>query len=409
MSRIDKIRNKVKSFPLTPGVYLMKDAEGKVIYVGKAGSLRKRVLSYFSSRNYPKTESLIFNVADIEYINCQSQEQALILEASLIKEKKPRYNVSLKDDKSYPYIEITKEKFSRVQVCRIKGKTSSILFGPYPNAGPLRPALNLLRKIFPFRTCRVMPKTACLFYHLQMCPAPCVQNILLADYRKNIQAICRLLKGERRVLLSDLKNQMKAASVSLKFEKAAKLRDKILAIENLYGGKPNVHELICLKDALKLEHTPLVIEGIDIANLSGSSASGSVVVFRDGVPDKNNYRQYRIKSVNRIDDYAMIQEVVRRRYSRLKDEKWPLPDLVVIDGGLGHVATAKQVLDELGLNIRVIGIAKENEEIWFPQAYQGLRLSRESLALQLIQRIRDEAHRFCRRYHFVLRKKKMVE
>jgi excinuclease ABC subunit C len=387
----------------------MKDAGGKVIYVGKAGSLRKRVLSYFSSRNYPKTESLISNVTDIEYINCQSQEQALILEASLIKEKKPRYNVSLKDDKSYPYIEVTREKFPRVQVCRIKGKTSSILFGPYPNAGPLRPALNLLRKIFPFRTCRIMPKAACLFYHLKMCPAPCVQNISIADYRKNVQAICRLLKGERRVLLSDLKKQMNAASAGLKFETAAKLRDKILAIENLYGGKPNVHELVCLKDALKLEHTPLVIEGIDIANLSGTSASGSVVVFRDGYPDKNNYRQFRIKTVAGIDDYAMIKEVVRRRYSRLKSENRPLPDLIVIDGGLGHVGAAKQVLDELGLNIALIGIAKENEEIWFPGAASGLRLPRENLALQLIQRIRDEAHRFCRRYHFVLRKKKMVQ
>lgn len=398
---------KVKSFPLSPGVYIMKSDQGTVLYVGKAVSLKKRVRSYFSSNNSLKTSALLENVYDIEFIECHSQAQALILEAALIKEKKPKYNVALRDDKSYPFIEITREQFPRVFLSRPKEKNTHILFGPYAHVGLVKSALKLIRKIFPYRSCVCLPRHACLFYHLNLCPAPCVGKISAQHYEENIKNICYVLSGRRKELIEMLEQKMQVLAANQQFEEASALRDKLVALSNLYGGAEVGHELIALRDVLSLKNIPLVIEAIDISCLGGKVAYGSVVVLRGGKPDNTSYRSYRIKEVEKTDDYAMIGEVVRRRYSRLKNEEKSLPDLIVIDGGKGHVERAKQELDAISVFIPVIGIAKQNEEIWFPGSVHPVRISKENPGLHVIQRIRDEAHRFARKYHVRRRQKEM--
>ncbi len=400
------IQEKVKHLPLSSGVYLMKSSKGKVLYVGKASSIKKRVASYFSPKVDPKTRKLIDQTADIDYIECDSPEQALILEAALIKENRPKYNIALRDSKSYPYIEITKDKFSRIFVSRPKGKRNSILFGPYPVAKNLKPALVLIRKIFPYRSCRNMPKTPCLFYHLKLCPAPCAGKVSAKEYNEIIRNISKILKGQRRQLVKKLKEKMKKLSSQKKFEEAAEVRNTILAIENLYKGKPKEHQVITLKEVLGLKKIPLVIEAIDISSLGAQDSVGSVVVFKEGTPDKSSYRRFLIKEVEGQDDYAKIAEVVRRRYRRLKKENKQLPDLIIIDGGKGHVVVAGKELKKLELPIAIIGIAKKNEEIWFPDSQKSLFISKDNPGLHLVQRARDEAHRFAHSYQLTRRKKK---
>ena len=412
----NKSSNEIKQLPLGPGVYIMKSKKGKILYVGKAISLRKRVSSYFFGSCDSKTDSLLKNTENIDYIECENPQQALILEAALIKEKKPKYNISLRDNKSYPYVEITKEKFPRIFISRPKSKTKNILFGPYPQVKTLKAALALVRKVFPYRSCRNMPKSACLFSHLKLCPAPCLvgeaiplgRKISLSDYKNNIRNICKILKGERKKLVRELTAKMKKFSETKNFEKAAFLRDKLVAIDNLYKGKPKVHEIIALKEALGLIHLPLSIEGVDISSLGRCDCVGSIVVFRDGVPDKNSYRRFCIKAAKKRDDYGMVAEVLRRRYSRLRDEKSPLPDLVIIDGGKGHLSRANKELRALGIFIPLIGIAKKNEEIWVPSAKTPLLISRDNPGMRLIQRVRDEAHRFAHAYGLLLREKRVL-
>ncbi len=401
------IREKIKSLPDSCGVYVMLSEKGEVLYIGKATSIRKRVQSHF--RDFlGKSKVFMDKVADVKYILCDTEEQALLLEASLIKEKKPKYNIDLKDDKSYPYIVITKEKFPAIYVARPKNKKDIAVFGPYPNAKLLRSALQLIRRIFPFRSCMRLPKKVCLYYHLGLCPGVCEEKIDEETYREILDNICKILAGERKKLLEKLQLQMEKLVREKRFEEAAQIRDKLLSISKLYTGKSEGNEIIILRDVLHLKKIPFIIEAIDIASISGKEATGSVVVFKEGYPDKSSYRQYRIKKVKSIDDYQMIAEVVERRYRRLKEEKKELPDLIVIDGGKGHVNKAYCVLKRLELDIPLIGIAKKNEEIWFPHKKNPLVLSKDSIALHLLQRIRNEAHRFARRYHKILRRKKML-
>ncbi len=403
-----KISNGVKKLPLGPGVYIMKSKRGKVIYVGKASSLRKRVSSYFSKAVDSKTNSLLKAVDDIDYIRCESSEQALILEAALIKEKKPKYNISLRDNKSYPYIEITKEKFPRIFISRPKVKNKNLFFGPYPQVKTLESALTLIRRIFPYCSCKRMPKKACLFFHLKLCPAPCKGEISLSAYKNNIESICKILKGQRRELASELTAKMKKLAAGKKFEKAASLRDKLLAIDSLYEGKPKAHEIIALKEILNLPKLPLYIEAIDISSLGRSDCVGSVVVFRDGVPDKNSYRRFQIRTAKKRDDYDMIAEVMRRRYSRLIKERSCLPNLIIVDGGKGHLLRADKELEALGIFIPLIGIAKKNEEVWTVSKKTPVIISRSNSGLHLIQRARDEAHRFAHAYGLVHREKRTI-
>ncbi|OQX82151.1 MAG: hypothetical protein B6D56_00110 [Candidatus Omnitrophica bacterium 4484_70.1] len=395
---------KIKNLPDLCGVYVFKGKNGEALYIGKATSLRKRILSHFR-----EAKDFIKKVEDIEYILCATEEQALLLEASLIKEEKPRYNVVLKDDKSYPYVVITQERYPAIYVARPKKTKNLRLFGPYPNVKLLKSALNLIRKIFPFRSCKKLPKKVCLYYHLRLCPGVCEEKIKEEEYQDIVDNIIRVLKGERKILLKKLQRKMEELAKEKKFEEAGFYRDRLEALSKLYAGRSEGNEAIILKEVLHLKRIPFIIEGIDISCTQGREACGSVVVFKDGYPDKSNYRRYRIKKVDEIDDYRMIAEVVERRYRRLEEEKKELPDLVVIDGGKGHLSVVKKILDDLGLQIPVISLAKRREEIWIPSKKEPLRLPSDNLGLQLLQRVRDEAHRFAHRYHQILRKKKIFE
>jgi len=261
----------------------------------------------------------------------------------------------------------------------------------------------MIRRIFPYRSCGAMPKTACLFYHLKLCPAPCAGNISASSYRGAIESICKMLNGQRKELVKDLKKKMKEAAGRKDFEEAARLRDKLSAVESLYEGRPRTHEIISLKEVLNLPRLPLVIEAFDISSLAGADAVGSSVYFRGGAADKSNYRRFLIKEAKQRDDYAMIVQVLRRRYSRLIKEKKKLPDLIIVDGGKGHVMAGHRELKTLGVFVPIIGIAKRNEEIWFPFKEKPLIISKDSPSLHLIQRIRDEAHRFAHKYHLYRR------
>lgn len=403
------IKEKINSLPESCGVYIMKSAEGEVLYVGKAASIKKRIKTHFS-RPQAKNSNFISQVVDIEYIQCLTAEQALILEAALIKERKPKYNIALRDNKTYPYVAVSKEQFPRVFIIRPKNKTNSFLFGPYTQAKTLKSALESIRKVFPFRSCSRLPKTACLFFHLKLCSAPCEGKISPAKYTETIDSTIRILKGERRKLIKSLEAKMRGLADKKKFEQAAGIRNILTAIYSLYQGRPKEHEIISLKATLALRKLPLHIEAIDISSLGTSEATGSVVVFKDGAPSKNSYRRFLIRAVKKKDDYNMIAEVVRRRYSRLIREKKPLPDLVIIDGGKGHVLTAQKVFSNLAISPGgLIGIAKRNEEVWFADKKDPLVIAKDQPCLHLLQRIRDEAHRFAHSYQLKRRKDKVFK
>ena len=435
----DALQNRVKAFPLTSGVYLMKNSDGKVIYVGKAVCLRKRVASYFrKSQNDFKTRHLVREIEDIDYLLTQSEAEALILEASLVKKYQPQYNVELRDDKSYPSIEITGDEFPRIQVVRLHKNISistprppssetgrrgvsyspvrrmrghhrrSQYFGPYVEPRLIREALTLIRKIFPFCTCAPFPKKPCLNYHLGLCNAPCAGKVTRGEYRRNIRQVAMILAGRKDDLYRELQSQMEHRARQKNFEAAAKVRDQMRAVGALYSGgtgMPNSNEAEQLARALSLPKLPERIEAFDISHIMGSQSVGSMVAFLNGRPDKNNYRRFRIKTVKGIDDFAMIAEVVSRRYRRVKDEGGTFPDLIVIDGGKGQLATAAQALEALAVSIPLLALAKREEEIFVLKKRNPIVLPKDSLGLQLLQRVRDEAHRFAIAYHKKLRSK----
>ncbi len=411
---INKLKAKVNSLPEAPGVYMFKDAGGKVIYIGKAKALKKRVQSYFTRRLDSKTQAMVAKVQDLEHILTPGEVQAQILEAALIKERQPQYNIDLKDDKSFPWVRVTKEEFPIVSICRRKKQDkqeASLYFGPYTNAKLLRQAIKVIRKIFGFRSCKKFPKKACLYYRVNLCPAPCVGKIGRRDYQRLIRQIGLFLESRYADLLDELSRKMKKASGNKEFEEAAKIRDQINALGAVASTpaiSPGINELEELRGLLKLNKLPLRIEAFDISNISGQEACGSMVSFYRGSADKNNYRRFRIKTVEGIDDYKMLAEVVRRRYSRLIEEKLPPPDLILIDGGRSHLLTAAKVLADLGAGIPLISIAKERENIYINNKMKPLRLNSGSAALNLIRRIRDEAHRFAISYHHLLHRKKII-
>jgi excinuclease ABC subunit C len=403
-------KDKISKMPLTSGVYLMKDTKGKVIYVGKAVSLRKRVQSYFrKNTGMLKTDVLVSNIHDIDFIETQSEAEALILEASLIKEHDPKFNVDLRDDKSYPLIVMTNEEFPRIFVDRPHDRKPGYkYYGPYVNAGLIREALVIIRKIFPFRTCEPFPAKECLDFHMGLCLAPCIGSITKQGYLKNVRNICLILEGKKDQLYKNLRADMEEFSREQKFEEAKRVRDQLRAIGALYSGTKDVNyykEAEQLQRALNLPKLPERIETFDISNIMGNQAVGSMVSFFQGKPDKNNYRRFKIREVEGIDDFKMIAEVVRRRYTRLKNEKKPFPDLIVIDGGKGQLSAACEELKKLDVNIPIMSLAKREEEVFLPNKRAAIILRHDSLGLKLLQRVRDEAHRFALKYHHVLRTK----
>jgi len=408
------LKEKIKNLPNGPGVYIMKDGAGAIIYIGKAISLKKRVQSYFSpSRNRAfKQDLLVSNIKDIVYLPTHSEAEALLLEAGLIKKHQPKYNVELRDGKSYPMVKITSEDFPCVSICRPKKKSGAIFYGPYTNAGLLREALSVIRRVFPFRTCKNIPKKSCLDVHLNLCSAPCVGKISKKDYQAMIENIKLLLEGRQEELYDSLKKAMQEKAAQKDFEQAAALRDQMQSIASLYSTskiKNYLQEAQQLKEALHLSLVPETIEAMDISHISAAGAVGSLVYFRKGKPDKNNYRRFKIKEVKGNNDYLMLSEVARRRYSRLKEENIALPDLILVDGGKGQVSAVKKELDKLHLDISLLGLAKEKEEIFLADKKNAILLPSDSPALQLLQRVRDEAHRFAQSYHHILRSKDTLE
>ncbi len=512
----------LETLPHLPGCYLFKDSQGTILYVGKAKDLKKRVSSYFQKRGHdPKTESLIQTVKDLDFIVTNTEVEALLLENTLIKKHWPRYNIALKDSKRYACIHLTDEPFPRIRISRKKSGPGTY-YGPFVSAKERDYVFYAVRKTFELRTCKKLPKKACLRYHMGACSGPCIGRIAEVDYREKVMKAQWVLKGNIGQLLESMRGVMKEASSKQQFEKALELRDEISALEylqekqnverqrkydqdilnylieegNVYlmlfkvykgtlegkedfvfafnenfleefivqyysetqppeefivpealdeslveylsqikgkkikvtvpklGEKKTLLDLAlknveigffgnrkkvkALQEALKLPEVPNVIECFDISHLSGTSTVGSMVQFRGGRPDKSNYRRFKIKSVDGIDDFASMAEVVRRRYSRLKEEGQEFPDLIIIDGGEGQLSSAFREIRKLRLKIPVVSIAKREEEIYVPESSQPLDIKRNEKASLFVQEIRDEAHRFAITYNRLLRQKAMT-
>ena len=437
--RIDVIREKIAMFPKSPGVYLMKDARDVVLYVGKAKDLRARVSSYFQesadllNTRGPDIARMVTQVADIDFLDCETEVDALLKEARLIKDIQPAYNVQLKDGKTFPYLEITTgDDFPGVYVTRTPRLKGSKLYGPFASAGGIRDAVNALQKVFKFRTCELDIMDGdesrryfrpCLLHAINQCTAPCADLISRPDYRKDIDRLKRLLKSKRSTMIRRMTREMQDAANAMRFEEAAVLRDRIKAISVL-SLSGDVHEdaqvevfyvdpgegLDKLADILELEQRPRSIEGIDIANLQGAESVGSLVCFIDGRAFKPGYRRFGIKTVRGQDDYAMIKEVIQRRYRHAAGGEELYPDVILIDGGLGQLHAALEAFGDMDIRPpMVISLAKKQEEVYVQARSAPLRLARNNPALRLLQQVRDEAHRFAQHYHHILRRKKTFD
>ncbi|OGX44553.1 MAG: hypothetical protein A3G37_01700 [Omnitrophica WOR_2 bacterium RIFCSPLOWO2_12_FULL_46_30] len=402
----------MSSLPDSPGVYLMKDAQGRILYIGKAKSLRKRLFSYFGRGLSNKTLGLMSHLSDIDYRLSSCESMALLLEAGLIHKYKPKYNVSLRDDKSFPLVKITNEEFPRVHITRRKEAGGARYFGPYTNAALLRDALKIIRHYFPYRSCKRMPKKPCIYYRLRLSPAPCAAKISKSEYAKTIKQICLILEGKNDNLLKELARLMQSKAREREFEEAAGLRDKLIALS---AFKPAYTQPLAaqapqagirqLKEVLGFKALPRRIEAFDVSNISGRQASASMVSFYNGLADKANYRRFRIKTVKESNDYQMLAEAVLRRYRRVKEENLPPPDLILVDGGKGQLRAVKKELEHLGFNMPVISLAKKEELVHTLVSCTPLRLKSNSAALRLLQHIRNESHRFALAYHRILRKR----
>jgi excinuclease ABC subunit C len=425
---------KVKTFPTGPGVYLMKDAAGVVIYVGKAKNLRNRASTYFSTAaaEEHRTADLVKYIADVDYIATDTEVDALLKEARLVKDIRPRFNQELKDDKTFPYLQIRiREEFPRVEFTRKPRRRGVKLYGPFTSARSLRIAIQVLQRIFQFRTCQLDISSSderwrwfrpCLLHSIRQCTAPCNFRVTREDYRRQIKKLRMVLEGKRVKLIRLMEKEMQAASEAMQFEKAARIRDEIASLNKLElrgdverDVQPEVFHidpkkgLAGLKKVLGLAQLPRTIEGVDIAHLGGQDTVASLVSFLDGLPFKPGYRRFRIKSVEGVDDFASMREVVFRRFRRLSEEG-VFPDVLLIDGGKGQLNAALEAFQMLHVEPPVlISLAKKEEEIFRPGDAEPIRLSRHSAALRLLQFVRDEAHRFAQRYHHQLRHKKLWE
>ncbi len=426
---------KAKTFPHAPGVYLMKDDAGRVIYVGKAKDLRNRVGSYFlkAAAEDQRTAGLVREIRDLDYLQTESEVDALLVEARLIKDILPKYNRDLRDDKTFPYLEITtRDDFPRVYTTRTPKDRGTKLYGPFPGSRGLRGAVVVLQKIFKFRTCTLDineddPRwkwyRPCLLASIDQCLAPCNRRVSKEAYRKMIRRLMRILEGNKDSLIKEMRKDMELAAAQRKFEEAAELRDQIRDLETLdeHGEldknvQPEVFPidpkkgLVGLRKVLQLKTTPRTIEGIDIAHLSGKETVASLVQFIDGLPFKPGYRRYRIQTVDGVDDYGSIAEVVGRRFRTLSQRNEMFPDILLIDGGRGQLNAALGAFTTLGIEPPlVLSLAKREEEIYLPELNEPIRLSRHAYALRLLQYVRDEAHRFAQHYHHILRRRATLD
>ncbi|ARJ51579.1 excinuclease ABC subunit UvrC [Staphylococcus lutrae] len=529
-----RIKQKLSVVPVEPGCYLMKDRHNQVIYVGKAKKIRNRVRSYFTGAHDTKTTRLVSEIVDFEYIVTTSEIESLLLELNLIKKYQPRYNILLKDDKSYPFIKITKERYPKLIVTRTVRKGSGKYFGPYPNAYSAHETKKLLDRIYPFRKCDKMPDRLCLYYHIGQCLGPCVYPVDTSEYTRMAKEISEFLSGEDKTILNHLEEKMVTASENLEFEQAKEYRDLIQHVNNLtkkqkimsadqtirdvfgyhvYKGwmciqvffirqgnliereatmfplqqtaeeefytfigqfyqlnqhflpkevhvptsldvemihsvvdtkivtpqrgqkkqlvdmanknarislenkfeliardeSRTIHAIEQLGDAMGIQ-TPIRIEAFDNSNIQGVDPVSAMVSFVDGKPDKKGYRKYKIKTVQGPNDYQSMQEAVRRRYTRVLNEGLPLPDLIIVDGGKGHMSSVADVLEnELGLDVPIAGLVKnekhQTSELLYGESAQVIPLKKNSQAFYLLQRIQDEVHRFAITFHRQTRQK----
>ncbi|MGH7976155.1 MAG: excinuclease ABC subunit UvrC [Limisphaerales bacterium] len=430
----EAIRKKLSAVPHKPGVYLHRDRFGTVIYVGKARDLRKRVSQYFQNGRRMgwdlKFNALVEAICDFDIHVVRSEPESLLLESKLIKEFKPRYNISFRDDKRFLMLKVNlNDPIPNFTFARFKKDDGAKYFGPFVNATAARNVVTLAQRQFNLRGCRVFTPTEsdykhCLYAHLKYCTAPCVGNVSRGQYLEQVRAACDFLEGQCREMQTQLETEMRKAATSQDFEKAASLRDLIRDLKttwrktekfarvpySLPGNVRPQNGLIELAKALDLPAPPWRIEAFDISNISGTFAVASLVSFKNGRPDRANYRRFKIKTVIGQDDFASMAEVVHRRYSRLQREKKPMPDLILIDGGKGQLSVACAELKKLGLEkILVIGLAKEFEEIYSPGKSEPLRLGLDHPATKLLQRVRDESHRVANSYNAQLRLKRISE
>jgi len=464
---------KLRDVPHKPGVYIHKDRLGGVIYVGKARDLRKRLASYFSPSRKRlaehKTRALISSIWDFEFHEVRNETEAFLLEGKLIKEYRPKYNVAFRDDKKFFLVKVhIEEPWPRFQLTRVRKEDGARYFGPFVHSGALRRTVSWMNLEFRLRACRPLQPDENDYKHchndiIQNCSAPCIGNITREEYLEKIEEACDFLQGHSRDLLKSLEEDMDEAAEALDFERAAELRDMIENIKITLKptrrfkrrGVPGkaIHpdaDVEELREYLDLERSPKVMECFDISNISDNHIVASMVRFRDGVADNSNYRRYRIRTVKGQDDFASMAEVIRRRYSRIllearervavetagdtqentlevmrrierreEEKNEPgkkripfvrLPDLVIVDGGKGQLSMAVKELNRLGLHdLNVIGLAKQREEVFRPGRAEPLIIPHETGALKLLQRIRDEAHRFANGYHQLLMKRRVEE
>ncbi len=437
---LDELLARARDLPRTPGVYLMKDDRGRVIYVGKAASLRNRVGSYFlaSADLGPKKQNMLNLVADFDTIECESEWEALLTENRLIKDIRPRFNALMTDDKTFPYLVITvRDEYPGVYITREPNNPDyrgAKVLGPFTSGGALRESIQLLQRVFKFRTCHLDIREddesrrhfrPCLLYPIKQCTAPCGAKISKEAYREDIRRFIRFLESKRSVMIRELTQEMQDAARAQQYERAATLRDQVWALQKLdERGKtsqrwqPEAESfyvdpqkgLESLRRTLALDEPIRMIECIDIAHLQGGETVGSKVCFIDGRPLKTEYRRYRIRSVDGgNDDYASIREVVSRRYREAGQGHELYPDLIIIDGGLGQLHAALEALEDLPLQPpKVIALAKKDELIYTARRSEPIKLGRENYGLKLCQAIRDEAHRFAQHYHHILRRKKTL-
>ena len=410
--------------PHKPGVYIYKDTAGRVLYVGKAIDLYHRVSSYFSSKPSEKIFLLVEQISDIETVIVESDLEALILEANLIKKYLPPFNVRLIDDKDYLYIEVTKGDFPKVLTARKRDlKMAKKYWGPFPSSRTVRETLKSLRRVFPW--CANPPKVntptgnkACFYYHIGLCPGACVGAVDKLRYQRIIGRFSKFLDGKKGELVSQLQKEMMQASERREFEEAGRIKRTLLGIEyltqanrtKLYLENPNFLEeekqlaLKELKKDLKLGSLPERIEGYDISNIQGREATGSMVVLTNGEIDKSQYRKFKIRISGKPNDVGMMREMIRRRFTH---KEWMKPDLIIVDGGRPQVNGVKLEIRNLKLEIPLFGLAKRMEWL-YPPAGEVVKLPRKSPSLKMLQKLRDESHRFAVSYHRKLRGKMLL-
>ena len=412
-------RIKLDKIPKTPGVYTFYDKKGRVLYIGKAINLRSRVRSYFQpgSDLSVMKQVMVRLVSNVKVQKTKNEARALIMENLLIKKYKPPYNIMLKDDKNYLYLKIKDEDFPRVEfVRRPNFRQKARYFGPFPWSRPVKQVYRYFHKIFPLRSCSSMPNKPCLEYHMGRCMAPCVSGIPKDEYQKIINKVVEFFEGNEDKFILQAEIKMKKASEEKNFEKAAYYRDQMRAMDKLKeirltslqiqkrSEKEKLRKaLFQIKTKLKLKKLPKRIEIYDISNIQGKFAVGSMVVFNNGLPDKSQYRKFKIKTIQGVNDTAMLNEVILRR---VKHKEWPKPDLVIMDGGRGQLNAVKDIWKQE--KVPVVALAKPEEEIYIPDIKIPRKLPEDSEGFYLMQRMRDEAHRFAIAYHRQLRLRSLL-